>query len=86
MEKVIAFQEYLNRFEKRGLARKVVRLLLDHGVVSKESLRQEEGLQAVLQALSATDKLSARLELDEEHTCWALLVTTHGREDCGNPP
>jgi DNA gyrase subunit B len=80
LEKVIAFQEYLNRFEKRGLARKVVRLLLDHGVVNKESLRQEEGLQAVLQALNATKKLTARLEFDEEHTCWALLVTTHGRE------
>jgi DNA gyrase subunit B len=81
LEKVIAFQEYLNRFEKRGLARKVVRLLLDHGVVSKESLRHEEGLQAVLQALGATKNLTARLEFDEEHTCWALLVTTHGRED-----
>jgi DNA gyrase subunit B len=80
LEKVIAFQEYLNRFEKRGLARKVVRLLLDHGVVSKESLRQEEGLQSVLQALNATENLTARLEFDEEHTCWALLVTTHGRE------
>ena len=80
LEKVIAFQEYLNRFDKRGLARKVVRLLLDHGVVSKESLRQEEGLQPVLQALNAAKSLSARLEFDEEHTCWALLVTTHGRE------
>ena len=70
----------MNRFEKRGLARKVVRLLLDHGVVSKESLRQEEGLQAVLQALSATKNFTARLEFDEEHTCWVLLVTTHGRE------
>ncbi len=80
LEKVIAFQEYLNRFEKRGLARKVVRLLLDHGVVSKESLRQEEGLQAVLQALNATKNLTARLEFDEEHTCWALLVMTQGRE------
>ena len=56
LEKVMAFQEYLSRFEKRGLSRKVVRLLLDHGVVSKESLRQEEGLQPVLQALSATEK------------------------------
>jgi DNA gyrase subunit B len=80
LEKVIAFQEYLNRFEKRGLARQVVRLLLDHGVVSKESLRQEEGLQAVLQALGATKNVTARLEFDEEHTCWALLVTTQGRD------
>ncbi|MGA9755350.1 MAG: DNA topoisomerase (ATP-hydrolyzing) subunit B [Desulfobaccales bacterium] len=80
LEKVIAFQEYLNRFEKRGMARKVVRLLLDHGVVSKESLRQEEGLQPVLQAMNATKNITARLEFDEEHTCWALLVTTQGRE------
>jgi DNA gyrase subunit B len=80
LEKVIAFQEYLSRFEKRGLSRKVVRLLLDHDVVSKESLRQEAGLQGVLQALNATKNLTARLEFDEEHTCWALLVTTHGRE------
>jgi DNA gyrase subunit B len=80
LEKVIAFQEYLNRFEKRGLARKVVHLLLAHGVVSKESLRLEEGLQAVLQALGATKNLTARLEFDEEHTCWALLVTTQERE------
>jgi DNA gyrase subunit B len=80
LEKVIAFQEYLNRFEKRGLARKVVHLLLSHGVVSKESLRLEEGLQGVLRALGATKNLSARLEFDEEHTCWALLVTIQGRE------
>ncbi len=80
LEKVIAFQEYLNRFEKRGLARKVVHLLLAHGVVSKESLRREEGLEAVLQALNATKHVTARLEFDEEHTCWALLVTTQGRE------
>ena len=58
MEKVIAYQEYLNRFEKRGLARKVLQLLLDHGVVSKESLRQEEGLQALVQALNAAENLS----------------------------
>jgi DNA gyrase subunit B len=58
----------------------VVRLLLDHGVVSKESLRQEEGLQAALQALSASKNVTASLEFDEEHTCWALLVTTKGRE------
>jgi DNA gyrase subunit B len=74
LEKVIAFQEYLNRFEKRGLARKVVRLLLDHGVVSKESLRQEEGLQAVLRP-ERHENLTARLEFDE-NACWALLVTT----------
>jgi DNA gyrase subunit B len=80
LEKVMAFQEYLNRFEKRGLNRKVVRLLLDHGVVSKESLRQEEELQAVLQVLNATKNLTARLEFDEEHTCWALIVTTQGRD------
>ncbi len=42
LEKVIAIiQEYLRRFEKRGLARKVVQMLLDHEMVSKESLRRK---------------------------------------------
>jgi DNA gyrase subunit B len=80
LEKVIAFQEYLGRFEKRGLPREVLQLLLQHGVVGKGDLREEERLQEVVQALKKKHKLAAHLEFDEEHTCWALLVTTAGRE------
>jgi DNA gyrase subunit B len=34
----------------------------------------------VVEALKKKHKLAAHLEFDEEHTCWALLVTTAGRE------
>ena len=43
LEKVITnYQEYLGRFEKRGLPREVVRILLDHDMVDRQILRQEE--------------------------------------------
>ena len=56
LEKVIAYQEYLSRFEKRGLAKKVMQFLLDNELVSKESLRQEEQLQGLVAALEARRK------------------------------
>jgi DNA gyrase subunit B len=80
LEKVIAFQEYLGRFEKRGLPREVLQVLLGHGVISKGDLREEERLQEVVQALNKKPKMAARLEFDEEHTCWAVLVTPPGRD------
>ncbi len=80
LEKVIAYQEYLSRFEKRGLAREVLQTLLVQGVVSKESLRHEEQLHALIEALNATQRWSARLETDEEHTCGAILVAPRERE------
>jgi DNA gyrase subunit B len=80
LEKVIAYQEYLSRFEKRGLARQVMQFLLDNELVSKESLRQEEQLQGLVAALEATGKLSARLEPDEEHHAFALVITPQVRD------
>ncbi len=80
LEKVIAYQEYLQRFEKRGLDRKVLQLLLDKGIVSKESLRQEERLRELVQALQPEHNVAARLEFDEEHTCWAFLISSNVRD------
>ena len=80
LEKVIAYQEYLSRFEKRGLARKVMQFLLDNELVSKESLRQEEQLQGLVAALEAGGKLSARLEPDEEHHAFVLVITPQVRD------
>ena len=80
LEKVIAYQEYLSRFEKRGLAKKVMQFLLDNELVSKESLRQEEQLQGLVAALEASGKLSARLEPDEEHLAFALVITPQVRD------
>ena len=80
LEKVISYQEYLGRFEKRGLAREVLRLLLDQGPVAKEALRREEGLQGFLQALEASGRWDARLEADEEHHAQVVLVSPRDRE------
>jgi len=80
LEKVFAYQEYLTRFEKRGLAREILRLFLDLEMTSKESLRQEERLAALLQALEAGGRWSARLEEDEEHHAQAIIIADGKRE------
>ena len=80
LEKVIAYQEYLQRFEKRGLDRKILELLLDNGIVSKESLRQEERLRELVQELQPEHNVAARLEFDEEHHAWALVITSGARD------
>ncbi len=78
--KVITYQEYLNRFAKRGLAREVLQLLLGHGVVSKDILRQPERLETLVAALNATSRWRARLEADEEHQSWAVVIPAPERD------
>ena len=80
LEKVIAYQEYLQRFEKRGLDRKILELLLDNGIVSKESLRQEELLRNLLASCNRAHLGGVRLEPDEEHHAWALVITSRSRD------
>jgi DNA gyrase subunit B len=80
LEQVIAYQEYLSRFEKRGLAREIMRLILDQGLISKEGLRHQDRLEELILALNGNGKWLARLEADEEHQCWALILSTVGRE------
>ncbi|MBM4293336.1 MAG: DNA topoisomerase (ATP-hydrolyzing) subunit B [Deltaproteobacteria bacterium] len=79
LEKVMAYQEYLGRFEKRGLAREVLRAVLDDGLVAKESLRNETKLQALVETLNA-GRWTARLEPDDEHQSWAVIVSPRERE------
>ncbi|MGA8142203.1 MAG: DNA topoisomerase (ATP-hydrolyzing) subunit B, partial [Desulfobaccales bacterium] len=80
LEKVIAYQEYLQRFEKRGLDRRVLELLLEKGIVSKENLRQEELLRDLVAAAESAQVGGARLEPDEEHHAWALVITSGSRD------
>jgi DNA gyrase subunit B len=80
LEKVSSYQEYLRRFEKRGLAREVLRLILAKGLVTKESLRSEPQLTAVVADINAGGRWAARLEFDEEHTSWALLIAQPSRD------
>jgi DNA gyrase subunit B len=75
LDRVMAYHDYLSRFEKRGLPREVLKLLLDQGLVSKEGLRQEDRLEPFVQTLNATGRWRARLEGDEEHQSWAVLLS-----------
>jgi DNA gyrase subunit B len=80
MEKVIAYQEYFQRFAKRGLAREVLQLLLSHGMVSKDDMRHEERLETLVAALNANPRYTAMLSADEEHQSWAVIITTPERD------
>jgi DNA gyrase subunit B len=80
LERVMAYQEYLGRFEKRGLSKKVLKLILNQGLVSKDGLRQEELLHRVIAALNDNGKWLARLEADEEHQSWTIILSPVGRE------
>jgi len=80
LEQVIAYQEYFQRFAKRGLAREVLQLLLSHGMVGKDDLRHEERLETLVAALNATPRWTAVLSADEEHQSWAVIITEPSRD------
>jgi DNA gyrase subunit B len=80
LEQVIAYQEYFQRFAKRGLAREVLQLLLEHGVVTKDDLRQEAHLETLVAALNANPRWTAVLSADEEHQSWAVIITSPERD------
>ena len=77
---MIAYQEYFQRFAKRGLAREVLQLLLEHGVVTKDDLRQEARLETLVAALNANPRWTAVLSADEEHQSWAVIITSPERD------
>jgi DNA gyrase subunit B len=79
LEKVMVYQEYMSRFEKRGLAREILAAVLEHGLMAKESLRDEGKLQALAAALNVR-QWTARLEPDDEHQSWAMIVSPRDRE------
>jgi DNA gyrase subunit B len=72
LDRAITYQEYLSRFEKRGLPRQVLKLMLEHGLVDKWQLRQGEQLEALAEALKDTGGWGVSLEQDEEHHAWVL--------------
>ena len=80
LEKVFAFQDYLSRFAKRGLSREILQSFLDSGMTSKESLRQEEPLTVLVEALQAGGRWRVRLEPDEEHHALAVIISSRERE------
>ena len=74
LEHIVNYQEYLGRFEKRGLPKEILRLLLDQDVVDRKILAEEERLTSLSQALEDTGRWIARLEPDEEHHGFALTI------------
>ncbi len=80
IEKLLTYQEYLSRFEKRGLPQEVLKLLLAHNLVDKWSLRQEETLAGMMGVLEGVG-WAVSLERDEEHQAWTLVLA--GREPPG---
>jgi len=83
LEHITNFQDYLGRFEKRGLPREVIRILLDHDLVDRKALQDEARLDVLSQALLDTGRWTARLEPDEEHNALALVI--QHRKDGANP-
>jgi len=83
LKKVISHQHSMDRFEKRGVDRQLLKRIIDLGLIDKEFLRQREKMQTWGQALRSTG-LQIRLEADEEHQAWKLLVYNPGVND-GNP-
>jgi DNA gyrase subunit B len=75
VERVIAYQEYLNRFEKRGFAQEIMKMVLDHGLMDKWALRDRDKLEALAQDLNDSLRWKAFLEFDEEHHAWVLIVS-----------
>lgn len=73
LQKFLAYQNALTRFENRGLEANLLKLLIDQGVTDKERLRQQDFL-ASQSGFLATAGYQCRLEPDEEHQAWRLLV------------
>jgi DNA gyrase subunit B len=74
LELINNYQEYLGRFEKRGLPREILRIVLDHNLTDRQLLQDEERLQVLAQKLEATERWTAWLEPDEEHQTQTLLI------------
>jgi len=74
LEHLINYQEYLGRFEKRGLPKEMLQLCLDRGLVDRKALADEDRLAALALALEETGRWIASLEPDEEHHAFALSI------------
>jgi DNA gyrase subunit B len=74
LHRIINYQDYLGRFEKRGLPREILRILLDQELVGRQALREEDRLMSLSQALEDTGHWTARLEPDEEHQAFTLTI------------
>ncbi len=80
LEKVIAYQNALTRFENRGLPAGLLKVLIDEGLSEKELLRDREKLQEYGEKLAAAG-YEFQLTEDEEHQAWRLEVWPTGKRE-----
>lgn len=80
LEKVIAYQNALTRFENRGLPAGLLKFLIDEGLSEKELLRDRERLLDFGEKLAAAG-YEYRLTEDEEHQAWRLEVWLAGHRE-----
>ncbi len=79
LKKVISHQNAMERFEKRGVEREILKKIIDLGMIEKEDLRDQIKVEAWAEELAATGYL-VRLERDEEHQAWKIDVFQPGRQ------
>jgi DNA gyrase subunit B len=80
LKKVISHQNSMERFEKRGIERGLLKKIIDQGMIDKESLRDQQRVEAWAQDLAEAGYLF-RLERDEEHQAWKVHVYQPGIND-----
>jgi DNA gyrase subunit B len=77
LKKVISHQNAMERFEKRGVEREILKKIIDQGLIDRESLRDQQKVEAWAQELVEAG-YHYRLERDEEHQAWKISVFLPG--------
>ncbi len=80
LKKVISQQNSMDRFEKRGVERQILKKIIDRGLIEKEFLRDQQKVEAWGQDLAEAG-YQFRLERDEEHQAWKVYVFQPGVND-----
>ena len=77
LKKVISHQNAIERFEKRGVEREILKKIIDIGMTEREGLRDQQKVEKWAEDLAAAGYLY-QLERDEEHQAWKINVFQPG--------
>jgi DNA gyrase subunit B len=80
LKKVISHQNSMERFEKRGVERGILKKIIDQGMIDKEFLRDQQKVEGWAQGLAEAG-YQYDLERDEEHQAWKVYVFQPGVND-----
>ena len=73
LEKLVAFQKYLQMIERRGPTRSIVLALLERGAHDRGFFQDRDRVQALADALRSPD-ISASVQPDEENQAHGLVI------------